>query len=103
MSWAFLLVTDVVLWSGMGSIIIIDTTFIITDVTQRPPIRQMGHNCMTSKYPIRNTGGDVAMGHTPTPSHFPATFRERGGGIWGPAGGGGGGGGGLPDSNICGL
>ena len=52
-------------------------------------------------------GGGVATGHTPTPSHFPATFREGGGGLGRGRGaslsGGGGGEGGLPDPNIYGL
>ena len=35
-------------------------------------------------------GGDVATGHTPTPSHFPANLRLGGGGGGGGAGSGGG-------------
>ena len=60
-------------------------------------LRQMGSTFANVSTP----GGGIATGHTPTPSHFKATFRGGGGlGGWGASRRGGGG---LPDPNIYGL
>ena len=69
-----------------------DATQHSVDCESRTPTRgatQKSVDC-ESLTPTRGatTGGGLATGHTPTPSHFPATFREgRGGGGGGWVGG----------------